>query len=198
MRLSLLPWLICSLLLAALLVFAGPSRLLSPPSTAQGEALIGGEFELVDGDNMPVHSRDFKGRYMLVYFGFTHCPDICPTTLLVIKNALDALDTQKKRIVPIFISVDPERDTPPVIKQYTSNFGQSIVGLTGTLAQVKKAADSYRVYFSKVSQDNSASEYLVDHSGFMYLMDTQGRYIAHFSHSISETELTQKLRQFVK
>lgn len=192
------PWLICSLLLAAILVLAGPNHFLSPPNNTKGQALIGGDFELVDGKNQTVHAHDFRGRYMLVYFGFTHCPDICPTTLLVIKNALDMLGPKKRLITPIFITVDPERDTPKVMQQYVSNFSANLVGLTGSLEQVKKAADSYRVYFSKVSQSDSASDYLVDHSGFIYLMDKKGRYIAHFSHGISESELTQKLRQFIR
>lgn len=196
MRLSMLSWLICSLALAALLVMVGPKRLLPPPAGG-GDALIGGDFTLLDGNGKTVSAADFRGRYMLVYFGFTHCPDICPTTLLIMKNALDKLGDKKKSVVPVFISLDPERDTPKAVKRYISNFGDTLVGLTGTPAQVRTAADAYRVYYNKVEQEGSVAGYLVDHSSFIYLMDPKGRYIAHFSHSISETELASKLGQFI-
>ncbi|MBA4274210.1 MAG: SCO family protein [Alphaproteobacteria bacterium] len=198
MRMSMISWLICSLALAALLVVVGSKRLLPPPTGAQGEALIGGDFTLMDGDGLPIRVSDFRGKYMLVYFGFTHCPDICPTTLLVMKNALNAMGDDKSKITPIFISLDPERDTPAVVKQYISNFGDTLIGLTGNAEQVKDAADAYRVYYSKVPQPDSASGYLIDHSGFIYLMDKRGRYVAHFAHTISETDLTSKLNQLVK
>lgn len=197
MRLSMLSWLFCSLVLAALLVLVGPKRLLAPPAGVQNDALIGGDFTLTDSSGKETHAYDFKGKYMLVYFGFTHCPDICPTTLLVMRNALDALGMKKKEITPVFISLDPERDTPERVKQYITNFGDTLVGLTGSPAQVKQAANAYRVYYSKVEQENSASGYLIDHSGFVYLMDPKGRYLAHFTHTISETELTSKLNQFL-
>lgn len=199
MRFPMASWLICSLLLAALLVVIGPKRLLSPPPNAPGEAMIGGEFELVDGNNRLVRASDFRGKYMLVYFGFTHCPDICPTTLLVMKNALDKLgETKKAKIAPLFISIDPDRDKPENIKQYITNFGDTLIGLTGSPEQVKQAADAYRVYYSKVDQEGSAGGYLMDHSGYIFLMDTRGRYLAHFSHTISETDLASKLAQFVQ
>jgi cytochrome oxidase Cu insertion factor (SCO1/SenC/PrrC family) len=189
-------WLICSLALAAVLVVVGPRRLLSPPEGAEA-ALIGGDFTLQNGDARPVHAQDFRGRYMLVYFGFTHCPDICPTTLLVMKNALEKLGSKRDKIVPIFISLDPERDTPEAMKQYVSNFDPALVGLTGTPEQIKHAAEVYRVYYSKVTQEDSSASYLIDHSGFIYLMDTKGRYLAHFSHTIPETELASKIGQMI-
>jgi protein SCO1/2 len=196
-RFSAVVWIVCALALAALLVFVGPKRLLTPPEGSESAAHIGGVFTLSNTEGTPVSASDFRGKYMLVYFGFTHCPDICPTTLLVMKNALAALGEKQKAIVPIFISLDPARDTPRVMKQYVSNFGPRLVGLTGTAEEVKKAADAYRVYFSRVEQPDSASGYLIDHSGFMYLMDPNGRYLAHFSHTIPEGELAQKLNQFV-
>ncbi len=197
MRLSMVSWLVCSLALAALLVLVGPRYLLDPPQGG-GDALIGGDFSLVNGSGKQVQASDFRGRYMLVYFGFTHCPDICPTTLLVMKNAIDALGEKKKSIAPIFISLDPERDTPEAVGKYVTNFGDTLVGLTGSAQQIKEAANAYRVYYSRVEQQDSAADYLIDHSGFMYLMDTRGKYIAHFSHGISESELTNKLKQFMR
>lgn len=195
-RFSAITWIVCALALAALLVFLGPKRLLSPPES-EGSALIGGAFSLSDAEGNAVTDADFRGRYMLVYFGFTHCPDICPTTLLIMKNALSQLGEKQQDVVPIFISLDPARDTPRVMQQYISNFGPRLVGLTGTAEEVKTAADAYRVYFSKVRVEDSASDYLIDHSGFIYLMDKKGRYVAHFAHTISEGELVQKLNQFV-
>lgn len=198
MKTSLFTWLACAALLAALLVFIGPKRLLEPPPGSSGEALIGGPFTLVNGSGKTLTDKDFRGQYMLVYFGFTHCPDICPTTLLVMKNALSHMGEKSRRITPVFISLDPERDTPEVVGRYVTNFGDRLIGLTGNPAQVKQAADAYRVFYTKVEQPDSAAGYLIDHSGFVYLMDPNGKYVAHFAHSIPEGELAAKLNQFVQ
>jgi protein SCO1/2 len=139
-----------------------------------------------------------KGHYSLVYFGFTHCPDICPTSLLTIANSLNAMGVKGEDVVPVFISVDPERDTTDKLKLYVASFHPRMVGLTGSPAQVKKAADAYKVYFSKVETPDSALEYQIDHSGFIYLMDTHGEYITHFPHNVSEQTLTAALRERVK
>lgn len=198
MRSSGFTWLVCALLLAALLVFVGPKRLLQPPEGSARSGMIGGTFSLVDSAGNTVTDRTFHGQYMLVYFGFTHCPDICPTTLFIVKNALDALGEKAQKITPVFVSLDPERDTPQVMGRYVGNFGTRVVGLTGTPAQVRAAAEAYRVHYSKVERPDSAAGYLIDHSGFLYLMDPRGNYIAHFPHTIAEAELAAKLSQFVQ
>jgi cytochrome oxidase Cu insertion factor (SCO1/SenC/PrrC family) len=115
-------------------------------SGATGEALIGGPFELVDQDGKTVTEQTFKGRMMLIYFGFTYCPDACPTALGVMSAAVDKLDVAGDRVVPMLITVDPERDTPAALKDYVSNFHPRMKGLTGTPEQVGKAAKAYRVF----------------------------------------------------
>lgn len=199
MKLSMFSWLACALLLAALLVFIGPKRFLTPPVGSTGEPLIGGRFELTDGQGNKRTDNDFRGKFTLIYFGFTHCPDICPTTLLVIKNALERVGQEKSaQIQPLFITLDPERDTHEVVGRYVRNFGDTLIGLTGTPAQIRQVADAYHVFFSKSPQPDSAAGYLIDHSGFIYLMDKRGKYIAHFAHTIPEGELASKLNQFVQ
>lgn len=166
--------------------------------SAQGEALVGGSFSLVDGKGNIVTDADFRGRYMLVYFGFTHCPDICPTSLLLIQNALTQLGAASKKVTPIFITLDPERDTPEVVGKYVTHFGKTMVGLSGTPEQIRAVTQAYKVYYRKVEEENSAMGYVIDHSGFMYLMGPDGNYITHFPHSISEQGLITGLANAVK
>jgi len=167
------------------------------PRTAQssGEALIGGAFELVNHDGETVTQQDFAGKHMLVFFGFTHCPDVCPAKLNNISVALDRLGPLANQVTPIFVTVDPERDTPERMAQYVSNFSSQIVGLTGTPEQIRKAAKAYRVYYAKVEMENSASGYLMDHSAFTYLMDEDGEYVTHFAYGDSIDKITNRLRR---
>lgn len=200
MQKSVLAWLISVLGLVALTVYVGPTLLKVVPNSGpveQGEAMIGGAFTLVDGAGNTVTDADFKGKYMLVYFGFTHCPDICPTTLLMMTNALEQMGDDAKDIVPLFITLDPERDTPKVVGAYVKNFTPKLVGLTGSMAQITKAADAYKVYFSKVKSEDSAMGYMIDHSGFMYLMDRDGKYVAHYTHTMPLQSLVSGLRNHV-
>lgn len=168
-----------------------------PADTVSGKALVGGPLSLVDHDGQPFTEKRLKGNYSLVYFGFTHCPDICPTSLLTISHAINALEEKSDQVVPVFISLDPERDTPEKLKPYVSSFHPRMIGLTGSPEQVKQAADAYKVYFSKVETPESALGYLVDHSGFIYLMGPTGEYITHFPHNVAEQSLTATLRQHV-
>lgn len=161
------------------------------PATT-GRALVGGPFELTDHNGRRVTDKDFRGRLMLVYFGFTYCPDICPAGLQVVTAALEKLGTDTNRVVPMFITVDPERDTPEQMKQYVSSFHKTFVGLTGSKEDIAKAAKAYRVYYRKV-QDESLSDYTMDHTSFLYLMDAGGQFITHFPHSISPDKLAERL-----
>ena len=160
--------------------------------------LINADFTLVDGNEKTVTAADYKGRYLLVYFGFTHCPDICPTSLLLMRNALEQIGPKAKKIQPLFITVDPERDTPKAMRMYTRNFGKSIVGLTGTPEQIKHAADSFKVYYSRVDDKTSAMGYVMDHSGFIYLMGPDGKYLAHFPFNAPEQQLIEGLNHHVR
>jgi cytochrome oxidase Cu insertion factor (SCO1/SenC/PrrC family) len=121
-------------------------------ATATGTALIGGPFTLVNQDGKTVTEKDFLGRYMLVFFGYTYCPDICPTELQVMTAALEQMGEDAKKIQPVFVSIDPERDTPEVVKSYVENFGSGLVGLTGAPEQVAQAAKAYRVYYAKAAE----------------------------------------------
>lgn len=173
-------------MLALLLVPGARERLLpggGMPSL--GQALVGGPFQLVDHNGKRVSDTDFRGRYMLVFFGFTFCPDVCPTALQVSSTALDKLGDKARRVVPIFISVDPERDTPEQLKSYVSSFHPSLIGLTGTLEEITAVARAYRVYYRKVKDEKSSAGYTMDHTSIVYLMGPDGKFITHFTHTTS-------------
>jgi protein SCO1/2 len=140
---------------------------------SQGVAL-GGPFSLVDHTGRAVTERDFAGRPLLVYFGFTYCPDVCPTELGSIAAALDAMGPAGEQVTPIFVSIDPERDTPEAMADYVSRFHPRLIGLTGSAEQVAQAARAYRVYYAKVRPRDS-TDYLMDHSSFIYFVGPDGR-----------------------
>ncbi len=172
-------------------------RAFTPPQDAQGigKALIGGPFDLVAHDGRNVTPADFAGKHMLVFFGFTHCPDVCPAKLNTISIALEDLGPLADRVTPIFITVDPERDTPERMAEYVSNFSANIVGLSGTPEQITRAVKAYRVYSARVEMENSATGYLMDHSAFTYLMDENGEYVTHFAYGESAAKMTERLRR---
>ena len=186
--------------LALLAVIAVGAGFLSWFSARQGDApqrvVIGGPFQLVDQNGQPFTDKDLKGKYALIYFGYTYCPDVCPTGLQVMTEALDALGPLAEKVRPVFVSVDPKRDTPSVLKDYLSNFHKSFIGLTGTPEQVRRAAQAYRVYF-RLNPPDADGNYLVDHAAFIYLMDPQGRYVRHFSHNTPPETMAKELRRFL-
>src|SRR5262245_40022585 len=196
MRARLIAFIIAGFLMGAL---AGATVLLvttprgGQPVESSGTVLIGGPFSLVGADGKPVTDRDFRGRYMLVFFGFTHCPDICPAELQVMAQTLDQLGDKAKTVVPIFITLDPERDTPEAMANYVKSFGGNFVGLTGSPEQIAATAKAYRVAYSKVENKGSPGDYSVDHSALVYLMDPEGRYVTHFSYGLSADQMAEKL-----
>ena len=145
---------------------------------APAAAGIGGPFTLLDGDGKAVTQDDYAGEPTLVFFGYTHCPDVCPTTLDAISQTLKALGPGKP-VRALFITLDPERDTPAVMKDYVSSFDPRIVGLTGSQAEVDKVAREYRVYAKKVPTGDGG--YSVDHTGVVYLMDRKGNFVESFN-----------------
>lgn len=155
--------------------------------------VLGGPFSLTDHTGRAVTEADFAGRFLLVYFGFTFCPDVCPTELGTVAAALDALEDQGERVTPVFISVDPERDTPEAMADYVSRFHPRMVGLTGTPQQVAAAARAYRVYYAKVNRPEM-SQYLVDHSSFIYLVGPDGRVRALFRPDTAPEAIAQAMR----
>ncbi len=151
-------------------------------TTSTSSTLIKSDFDLVDHTGSSVTDEDLKGRWQLVFFGFTFCPDICPTTLTTVTAVMEGLDSDGDQITPLFITVDPERDTPEVMADYVANFDPRIIGLTGSPEQIAAAAEAFRVYYSKAVNADAPDDYSMDHSAFLYLMGPDGEYVTHFSH----------------
>lgn len=174
----------------------GPIDKSAKPGDAQtvttGKALIGGAFSLLDPTGKRVSEADFSGKPMLVYFGFTHCPDICPAGLQVIAAALEKLGPKAEGLTPLFITVDPARDTPEVVGPYAASFDKRIIGLSGTPDDIAKVGKAYRVYMQKAGEPG-AKDYSVDHSSFMYLMNSKGEFVKHFPHTVSADTLATEL-----
>jgi cytochrome oxidase Cu insertion factor (SCO1/SenC/PrrC family) len=144
-----------------------------------GKEPIGGPFALTDHTGKPRTDTDFRGKLMLIYFGFSFCPDVCPTDLMAIGQALDKLGPAGDSVQPLFVTVDPERDTPAHLADYVPSFHPRLIALSGDAAHVRDAALAYRVYYAKVAI-GGAIEYTVDHSAFIYLMDRDGKYLGFF------------------
>jgi len=143
-----------------------------------GSLAIGGPFTLVDQNGSTRRPEDFRGTLMLIYFGYTYCPDVCPTELQTMSEALERLGDKAASVQPIFITVDPERDTPEQMKSYAENFDPRLVALTGSAAQIAEAAKAYKVFYEKAKQADGG--YAMDHSSIVFLMGRDGQYLAHF------------------
>jgi protein SCO1/2 len=156
---------------------------------------VGGPFTLTDQDGKPISDRDLKGRPFLVFFGFTHCPDICPTTLFEMSEVFRALGPEQKDVRALFITVDPERDTPPVLKDYLSSFDPRVIGVTGDPAAIAAVERSYRVYAKKVPLEGG--NYTMDHTALVYLMDKDGRFVAPFSMKGTPQEAAADLKRYL-
>jgi protein SCO1/2 len=180
---------------AALIVIRAPT---GPEVATTGTALIGGPFTLVGRDGKPVTDRAFRGKYMLIFFGFTHCPDICPAELQVMSAALDELGPKANEIIPIFITLDPERDTPPVVTGYVMNFSPRFVGLTGSPEQIAEAAKAYRVTYSKFQEEGAKPDhYSIDHLALVFLMGKDGEYLTHFAYGTPAAKMAETLRRYL-
>lgn len=145
-----------------------------------GEADIRSDFNLVDHTGRPVTEADYADHWQLVFFGFTNCPDVCPTTLAYMATVLDLLGADAEQVAPLFITVDPERDTPEVMANFISNFHPRLVGLTGSRTQVSEAAQSFKVYHEQLANAEAPDGYTMAHSGYIYLMRPNGRFEAVF------------------
>jgi protein SCO1 len=182
--------------LAGLVLFFGAILLVTgraPISPAV--AAVGGPFHLVDQNGKPVSDQDFKGHPFLVFFGFTHCPDICPTTLFEISEVMRKLGPDANRTGAVFITVDPERDTPDKIKDYLSNFDPHMRGLTGDQAAINAAVKAYRVYAKKVPLADG--DYTMDHTAVVYLMDKDGHFVAPFNLKRTPEAAADDLRKYL-
>ena len=177
-------WIIPLFILAAVIALTQAPRLLQ---MAPASPAIGGPFTLLDQQGRTVHDTDFRGKLMLIYFGYTFCPDLCPTTLSQVAEVYRDLPAeQQAQIVPIFITVDPERDTVEQMAQYVPSFSPSLVGLTGSQEQVGAVLKAYHVYARKAG---SGENYGVDHSSILYLMNKDGRFLRHFDSSAKNQEI---------
>lgn len=169
------------------------------PVISTGEAEVGGPFTLTDQHGKRVSDSDFRGRFMLVYFGFSYCPAICPTRLQTIANALDLLGDQATKVQPLFITIDPERDTPDVLATYVAQFSPNLIGLTGTPAEIKAVAhEAYKVYYAKVEDKDSAGGYTMDHLDLVYLMGPDGKFITFFPPGTLPEQMAARIEQALK
>ncbi|KAL8036748.1 hypothetical protein ABFX02_12G179000 [Erythranthe guttata] len=162
-----------------------------------GKAAIGGPFNLIDHNGKSVSDKDFLGKWNVLYFGFTHCPDICPDELQKLASAVDKIKEKSGiEVVPVFISVDPERDTVEQVHEYVKEFHPKLIGLTGSTDEIKKTARAYRVYYMKTEEEGS--DYLVDHSIVMYLMDPNMQFVKFFGKNFDDASLADGVIQEIK
>ena len=165
------------------------------PAPVALQSAVGGPFRLTDHNGRTVTDQDLKGRPFLVFFGFTHCPDVCPTTLFEVSEILRALGKDGERVRALFVTVDPERDTPEKLKDYLSSFDPRLIGATGDDAAIKAIERAYRVYAKRVPLDGGG--YTMDHTAIVYLMDKDGRFVAPFNMRRRPVEAAAELRRYL-
>jgi len=165
-------------------------------SRTTGRALIGGPFALTDHTGKPRTNKDLLGKYAIISFGFTHCPDVCPTTVQTISEALEALGPAADKVQPVFITVDPERDTVKRMKNYHDGFDKRFWMLTGSVTAIAKTAKAYKVGYRKMKPAADGS-YQVNHTALIYLMGPKGEYLTHYPYSITPKKLAESLRKWV-
>ncbi|MBX7198082.1 MAG: SCO family protein [Rhodospirillaceae bacterium] len=166
-----------------------------PAVTVSGQAAIGGPFTLEDSKGNVVTEAILNGHYSLVYFGYTFCPDICPLALQNMTQALQIAGPAADDVLPVFITIDPARDTKEVIAAYLGHFHPRMIGLTGTPEQIKAAESVYRVYAEKAPGSGDTPDYMMDHTGYIYLMDKQGQYVAHFPKDATALDIANRMRR---
>jgi protein SCO1/2 len=188
--------LVFSAFLAGLVIFLGVILFMTKGHVPGDSAsAIGGPFKLIDQNGKTITETDFKGRPLLVFFGYTHCPDICPTTLFEMSEVLHALGKDADRVSALFITVDPERDTAPVMKDYLSSFDPHLRGATGDQKAIDAVEKDYRVYAKKVPTKNG--DYSMDHTALVYLMDKEGRFVAPFKLDRKPEAAAADLRRYL-
>ncbi len=196
-----------SMVLVATFAMAG---FVSTPSAAAGVSKrdqaklkrygkYGGPFTLIDQNGKTVRDTDFLGKYMFVFFGYTSCPDVCPTAMQTVGDSLELMGDAGKDIQPIFITIDPERDTPKVLADFTKNFSPRIIALTGDKKAINAVAREYGVNFEKVVDPSSPDgEYLMSHSAATYLMNRKGRFLVFFPTGVSPEDMARNLKRIIK
>ncbi len=182
--------------ISALLFRSGSAHV--PQTRSSGEALVGGPFTLTNHLGETVTDETYSDKYKLFYFGFTYCPDVCPLSLQIMAVALEELGPLNTQIHPLFVTVDPERDTPESLAAYVAQFHPNLIGLTGTVDQIKAVTSAYRVYARKTQDPASAGEYTMDHSSIFYLMAPDGSYVSHFTHVTDPEAMAREITQVLK
>jgi len=186
------------IVLAACLVAIGALAVVAvdlKPQAASRQVAVGGPFSLTDQDGKTITDADMKGHPFIVFFGFTHCPDVCPTTLYDLSQALNGLGDDAKNIPALFVTVDPERDTPEVMKRYVSNFNPDIRGVTGEPAAIQAMVKAYRGYAKKVPTEDG--DYTMDHTAVVYLMGADGQFISPLNLQRPTAEVVKELREHI-
>jgi len=177
-----------------------PQKSNAPEASApkSSSVSLGGPFSLTDHNGRAVTDKSFHGKLMLVMFGYTYCPDVCPTQLSTVSDAIDALGEAAENVTPVFISIDPERDTVEHLKEYVSYFHPSLIAMTGSVEQIKSVAKAYRVYYAKSGENKDDPEdYLMDHSAITYLIGRNGEFLTHFSHGTDAETLAKRIREYL-
>jgi protein SCO1 len=182
---------LCIVLTALLVVGKGSAQ------TANSPVTIGGQFTLTAADGAVVTEQTYRGKWLLVFFGFTSCPDTCPTALLDIAAALEKLGPAADKVQPLFITVDPQRDTPVVIGDYTRSFDPRIIGLTGTPEQIAAVAREYGAYYAPRKIGPGPEDYVMDHSSYLYLMDPEGKFVRGFDADTPGDRLAEVVRDAI-
>jgi cytochrome oxidase Cu insertion factor (SCO1/SenC/PrrC family) len=192
----------CAFFVVASLLGCGPAAAAEQPSAAQmmddlmyGRGSVGGPFTLTDQTGKPRSDTEFRGKLMIVYFGYTYCPDVCPADLMAITQALDALGPAAAEVQPVFITIDPERDTK-ALAAYVAAFHRSLIGLTGSPDEIREVANSYKAFYARVP-DPRGGDYSIDHTGVIYLMGRNGEYLGFMPPQTNPDRLTEVLRKYL-
>jgi cytochrome oxidase Cu insertion factor (SCO1/SenC/PrrC family) len=185
----------CVMTILALVMAAIGLSLNSGGPNSKGAALIGGPFTMVNQKGETVTEKTFDGQYTLIFFGFTSCKDVCPTELQVMTAALNDLGADADKITPIFVTVDPDRDTVEVMKSYISAFHPRLQGLTGTAAQIATIAKAYHIFYAKVPNPSDPADYEMDHASIIYVMGPDGKFLKHFSYTTDVKALSEGLKK---
>lgn len=172
------------------------AKTISGPGLIQTSASIGGPIEMVDQHGNPITEAAFSGRPAVIYFGYTYCPDVCPTSLQTVTEAMDSLGSDSEKVQPIFVTVDPKRDTPEIVGDYAAAFHDDMVGLTGSETQIAQTAKTFRVIFV-VRDQGRGDDYLVDHSSYYYLMDADWKLAAVMQHDITPEQMAAAIKQLL-
>jgi protein SCO1/2 len=191
-RCALGPQSLCSLVFAMALITSAPAA-----GAAMSSVTVGGPFTLVAPDGTTVTDQTYRGKWLLVYFGYTLCPDTCPTTLLEIATALEKLGPDAVELQPLFITIDPQRDTPDVMGKYTRSFDARIVGLTGSPQQIATVAHEYGAYYARHDTGAGAEDYAMDHSTYIYLMDVRGEFVRGFDADTPGDRIAEVVHQLM-